>query len=304
MHVHRARVHGCRGGRSIDGAEQSTGAVLHHAHRSAAAAAQVGQVGGALAARPEPPARPLAQESVGDDIVDDRSRCRAEPGIEIVLDQRDLGGGGAQVRGEDVPVPRIEHAGLDVPVEDDVRVVDEVGVQRVVPGDEDAQGRRPGSAGPAELLPQARPRSRPACGDDDVETADVDAHLECVGGGEGPHAPLPQPGLQRPALLGQVPAAVGGGHVGQRRVDVEQVVADEGRGGLRAAPAAYEGQRLAALDDAVGDEVGRLAERAAPHRVTIVRRSLEHRGLPEGDGHRWVGRGVLGDGVGRRSDEA
>jgi hypothetical protein len=70
---------------------------------------------------------------------------------QVRLGERQLGRGAAQVRPRTYGVGRVEHRRLDRPAEQRLRVVHEVGVQRVVAGDEDRQ--RPCPARPA----------RPAC---------------------------------------------------------------------------------------------------------------------------------------------
>ena len=58
---------------------------------------------------------------------------------EVVVGERQLRGGGAQVRGEDVGVVGVEDGGLDGLLEERLGVVDEEGVQRVVAGDQDRE---------------------------------------------------------------------------------------------------------------------------------------------------------------------
>ena len=122
---------------------------------------------------------------------------------EVVVGERELGGGGAQVRGEDVRVVRVEDGGLDGPLEDRLGVVDEVRVQRVVPADHDGERALPGASGAAGLLPQRRPGARVAGQQDRVEAGDVHAEFQRGGGGEAEQAAGVQVALQGPALLGR-----------------------------------------------------------------------------------------------------
>ena len=184
--------------------------------RAAAAAADVGEVGGPLAAGPVPavgrggaaaraaPAAAAARRLAGPKS----SRSSSVSGS--------LGGGRAQVRGEDVRVVRVEHGGLDGLLEQRLGVVDEVGVQRVVAGDQDGQralarrGRRgppaatarPGCRGSRRCSTASRPEtSTPS------SRAVVAARPRSSAGVQG--------ALQGAALLGQVAAAVGGDAAGR-----------------------------------------------------------------------------------------
>ena len=80
----------------------------------------------------------------------ERGRRRAEQ-REVRLGQRQLGGCRAQVRRQHVRVARVQDGRLDRAVQQRIRVVHQVGVQRVVPGDQD--GHRTAPSRPA----------RPAC---------------------------------------------------------------------------------------------------------------------------------------------
>ena len=201
MDVDRAAVHdaGCR--RPVDGAEQSARAVLHDPHRRAPAATQVGEIGGALAAGPEPAAGASTEHALVDEVVDDRPCRRAEPLAQAVVGERQLGRCCAQVRREHVAVARIEDARLDVEIEHHAGVVGDVRVERIVAGDEDAERLAARPPGAAELLPHARAGAGPPRRDHHVEPAHVDPHLERVGRRERAHAAVAQPGLELASLL-------------------------------------------------------------------------------------------------------
>ena len=85
------------------------------------------------------------------------------------------------MRGQHVGVGRVEDGGLRSG-EDRVGVVNEVGVQRVVAGDEDGESAGAGPPGAARLLAQAHACARPAGDEDGVQPGHVDAELERVGG--------------------------------------------------------------------------------------------------------------------------
>ena len=129
------------------------------------------------------PARPLAQQAGLGQPVDDLARGRAEQ-RQVGLGQRVLLRRRAQVRAEDVGVGRVEDGRLDRPADQRLRVVDEVGVERVVAGDQHAERVLGAPPGPPDLLPQGGPGAGEAGDQHRVEAADVDAELERVGGGQ------------------------------------------------------------------------------------------------------------------------
>src|SRR4051812_34579746 len=96
----------------------------------------------------------------------------------------------------------------------------EVGVQRVVAGDEDGERLLPLAARAPRLLPKGRMRAGPAGEEDGVEAADIDAELERVGGGDAEQPSARQPGLERAAVLRQVARPVRGDARRQGRVDL------------------------------------------------------------------------------------
>ena len=214
---------------------------------------------------------------------------------QVVLGQRQLLGGGAQVRREHVLVGGVDDGGLDGPAEQRLRVGDEVGVERVVAGDEHAEGVAVTSAGPADLLPQRGAGAGEPRHHHRVEPADVDAQLERVGRGQPDQLAGAQGPLDRAALLGQVAAAVGRDLAGQRRVDLgEQLGGGEGDL-LGPAPRPDERQRADPLDHQVGQQVGGLGRRGAPHRGAVLAGAGRERRLPERDGDLAAGRAVVDD---------
>ena len=95
-------------------------------------------------------------------------------------------------------------------------VVHEVGVERIVPGDQDGHGIAPaltvqaGAACPARFLPERGPRARPAGDDHRVQARDVDAQFEGRGGCQRGDGPAAQSFLEVAPLLRQVSGPVGG----------------------------------------------------------------------------------------------
>ena len=136
---------------------------------------------------------------------------------QVVLGERQLGRGAAQLRPEHVRVLRVADGRLDRPAEDRLGMVHEVGVQRVVARHEDHQ--RPGPPRPARPAcchseasvpgkPASTTASRPAMSMPSSRALVAATPSSC---------PRAQRRLQRAALLGQVAGAVRGDPVGQLR---------------------------------------------------------------------------------------
>ncbi len=219
------------------------------------------------------PCAPAAQQPGLGQRVDAVAGPRTEQ-RQVVLGQRQLRGGRAQVRAEDVGVVGVEHVGLDRRPEQRLGVVHQVGVQRVVAGDQHAQRVLAAAPGAADLLPQRRPGAGEAGHQHRVEAGDVDAELEGVGGREPDQ-------LARTAAPARARA---GPRAGSRRgrprpgrrssgaTSREQPAGGQ-RDRLGAAPGPDERQRAHALDDQVGQQVGGLGGRGPPDRRAVLARA-------------------------------
>ncbi|GAA3052413.1 hypothetical protein GCM10020000_37400 [Streptomyces olivoverticillatus] len=214
VQVDRALVDGGVGGGGVHGAQQPSGGGLHDLHGAAALAADVGEVGGALTAGPVPGGGPAAEQLARLELGDHAVGLGAEE-REVGFGERQLLGCGAQMGGEDVGVVRVEDGGFHGPLEEGLGVVDQVGVQRVVPGDEDGECAPARTARAASLLPQGGAGAGVAREEDGVEVGDVDAQLQGGGGGQAQQLAGVQGALQGAALFGEVAAAVGGDTGGQ-----------------------------------------------------------------------------------------
>ena len=233
MEVDRAVVDVAVRGRLVHGADEAAGGLLDHADGAAEVTADRDLPGRAAVPGVVPAGRPPAQLARRVEV-GDRLRGRGAEEVQVGLGQRQLGRRRGQVRAEHVRVGRVEHGGLDRVVEQGVRVVHQVAVERVVAGDEHRRRVVPGPPGPARLLPQRRPGSRPAGDQHRVKPGDVDAELKGAGGGHAGDPPVAQPRLKAAAVVGQVAGAVGGDVAGE--LLAEGVTGGE-RDGLRAAPA-------------------------------------------------------------------
>ena len=122
--------------------------------------------------------------------------------------ERQLERRAAQVGEQDVEVVRVEPRLLGRAPEQELRMVDDVAVDRRGRRDEDRDARAAAPARPADLLPRRRDRARVAGEDRHVEPADVDAELERVRGDDAEDLAVAQAALDRPPLRRQVAAAV------------------------------------------------------------------------------------------------
>ena len=178
----------------------------------------------------------LGQE--GEKVV---GRPRAE---DLARLERQLEGGRPQVRQQHVQVVRVEACFLGRPLEQELRMVDDVLVDRRSRGDQDRHARSLPPAGPAELLPGRRDGSRVAGKDRDIEATDVDAELERVGRDDAEDLAVAQAVLDRPSLGRQVAAAVAA-DAAARAVALAQGLAQAGQQQLDRDPRPPEHDRLA-----------------------------------------------------------
>ena len=215
--------------------------------------------------------------------------------VEVGFGQRDFGCGRAQVRGEHVGVVRVQDGGLDGLVEERLGVVDEIGVQRVVAGDQDGEGSLPGAARPAGLLPQRGAGAGVAGDEHGVEAGDVHAQFERGGGGQAEQLAVVQRAFEGAALLGQVAAAVGGDPVRQRAVDLREPFLGDQGDQFGAAPGAYEGDGAHALDGEVGEQVGGLRGGGPADGRALFAVQFGQRRLPQREDQLAARRGVLRD---------
>ncbi|RSS41670.1 hypothetical protein EF902_22415 [Streptomyces sp. WAC05858] len=294
MEVDGALVDGGVGRRGVHGAQEPSGRRLHDLDRAAARPADVGEVGGALTAGPVPGGRPASQQLALLQLRHQFLGGGAEE-LQVRLGERKLGRGRAQVRREDVRVVRVQDGGLHRLPEEGVRMVDEIRVQRVVPGDQDRQGPFAGAPGPPGLLPQGGAGAGVARHDHRVQPGDVHPQLQGGGGGEPQQLTGVKGLLQGAALLGEIAAAIGGDPVRQRAVHLREPLLGDERDELRAPPGAHEGDRTDALDGQVGEQVRGFGRGRTAHRGALLAVELGQRRFPEGEDDLAAGRAVLGD---------
>ena len=267
---------------AVDGADHPPGVGLDQLDLRAAGRPDVGEVGGPAAVGPEPALRPPPQQPRLDQVVEQPAGGRAEQ-RQVGRGERQLLGGRAQVRRQDVGVVRVEHRAFDRPAEQCLRVVHEIGVERVVAGDEHAERAPAGPPGAADLLPERRPGAGEAGDQHRVEPAHVDAELERVGRRHAQQPPAAQVVLERAPLLGEVAAAVGVDARRQQRVDLGEQLGRALRHLLDTAPRPHEGERPDVRRHQVGEQVGGLGRRRAADRRALLAGVRRQRRLPQPD---------------------
>ena len=194
----------------------------------------------------------------------------------------------------------VEDRSLDGPAEDRLRVVDEIGVERIVARDQHRERVAAVAPGATGLLPQRRAGARPAGDEDRVEPADVDAELERVRARHAEEVAVVQRALEGAAVLGEVAGAVRRDPVGQLGYRLVQRAPGAERDRLGAAPGAHE------RDSVRTPSATRSASRLAASAVAVRRTGapcsppqLGQRRLPQHHVDRAARRGVLGDLVDR-----
>ena len=164
------------------------------------------------------------------------------------------------------------------PVEEELRVVHHVAIDRRAGRDQDPDADALAPAGPADLLPGRGDRARIAGEDRHVEPSDVDAELERVRADDPEDLAVAQPALDRAALRGQVAAAVAA-DPGARPGALAERLAEAGQEQLDRRPRPAEDDRLAAgPEEGQGPAVGG-GERGA----TGAGRRIEERRLDQQD---------------------
>ncbi len=183
--------------------------------------------------------------------------------------EREFDSGAKQLRPQDVRVGRVDDHPLDRLVQQRTRVVHQIGVQRVVAGDEDDQRALAATASAARLLPEGRDGTGEPGQHHRIQARDVDTQFERVRGGESAQAALRESAFERSAIFCQVAGAVRRDQFLQLWCDVGKARAGTQCGELRAAPRSDEGQRARTLGDQVGHHPRSLSARRTPYRSTV-----------------------------------
>lgn len=184
-------------------------------------------------------------------------------------------------------------------------MVHQVGVERVVPGHQHSERLAAGSPGPARLLPERRPRPRPAADQHRVQSDQVDPEFEGVGRGQPEQVTVQQRPFQFAPVLAQVAGPVGGDPAAEAGHRLVQRPPGGARDHLSAAPGPDEGERTHPGGDGVAEQVGgfpqgRAADGFGLADVDRVRRWRQQRRFPEGEGDPAARGRVLGHRVHRQ----
>ena len=131
--------------------------------------------------------------------------------------------GGAQLRGEHVRVRRIENGCLNLLPENCLRVVHQVGVERVVVGNEHGERVLTASTRAAHALHEGGAGARPARHEYSVQSGDVNAQLQCGGAGQAEQFAVAEFAFEFAALFGGVSGAVCSDAVGEARLHLVEV---------------------------------------------------------------------------------
>jgi hypothetical protein len=188
--------------------------------------------------------------------------------------------GGAQQVGEVDRLVLVPHdRRLDRPLEELVGVAAEELVERVLASDVDGQPA-PAPARAAPHLPQRRDRAWEGHADRGVEGADVDAELERIRGHHRQKIAARELCLELAPLLRRVAGAVWRDALAELG---PELLAHQPRDELHRLARLDEADRSRALADELGEQVGRLAQRAAAQLERLVDdRRVPHRDLAPG----------------------
>ena len=161
-------------------------------------------------------------------------------------------------------------------------MVHQIGVQRIVAGDEDHERALASPAGPAGLLPERRHRPRESRQQHRIQPGDVDTQLERVRGRQSAQFTVGQGTFQLAPVLGEVARPVGGHGVAQLRRDVIESGLCAQRRQLRTAPGPDERQRPRSLSNQIGHHAGGFGARRMSHRRAVLAQQVGAQfGLPQ-----------------------
>src|SRR5699024_6423196 len=160
----------CRG--LVDRTEELPTSGVHDLCRRTTRTPDIGKVTCPVIAGPEPASGPFAQQLPRDERVEGLFHRRTEQ-VRVLPGDREFLRGRTQMWSQDVGVFRVKDSGFHRLTENSFRVVCQISVQGVVPGDESSQGVVPASPRPPGLLPQGSPGPRPTCDEYRVQPTDV-----------------------------------------------------------------------------------------------------------------------------------
>lgn len=167
-------------------------------------------------------------------------------------------------------VNRIDHHALDRFVQQCCGMVDQIRVQRIVTGNQHHQRALAAPARPARLLPERGHRPGKTSQHHRIQSGDINAQLQSVGGSQPAQLALGQGLVQRATVLGKITGPIRRHRVRQFRGNVDQSRPGTQCSQFRRAPRSDERQGLRSLDDQVGHHPGRLGTGGASHRGAVL----------------------------------
>ena len=179
----------------------------------------------------------------------------SEPAL-VARPQRQLLRGRRQLRTQHRWTRRIEHRRLHRLVEEHGRVIQQVRVQGVGPGDQDHVGRSATPSGATGLLPEGGSAARVAAQHHGVEPGEVDPELQGVGRRHPADGAVRQPAFDQSAVVREVASPV---RQHAARLCPRRARADRGLGRPRhllgQPPGRHEGEHLLAGSDPGGHQL-------------------------------------------------
>ena len=281
MQIDRSGVHGVWCPPGIDGAQHPGAVGLDDDDLETAASAKVDVLRGIVEAGVVPPHQPASEDSRRHELVEAVQRSRPEA-LDISSGEVPFGGSAGQVRPQQVGIRSVRHRRFDRPAEDRLRVVHQVGIERIGTRNEHHECGLPAATRPPGLLPHGGQRPGIARQDHRVETCDVDTQLEGIGGRDAQQLTSVERGLQFAALFREVATPVRGYPSGEPGSDQLQAAGCRQRRLFRCMPRSHERQHLRSLTHHVRQHPGRLGRRrSANGRALLTERIRHHTGLPE-----------------------
>ena len=282
VQVHRTRVHGPRGLAGLCASQHPTGIGFDDGDAAAGCAADVHVVVRVESGGREIPIPAQSQETLLHQRGDHRFR---PPPTHLAFRKGHFGCCAKQLRTDDVGVRWIDHHLFNRFAEQGFRMVDQVGVQRVVPGDKDHEGALAPPPASARLLPERGHGAGKSRQQHGVQPGDVDTQLEGVGSGQAAQLAFRQCSFDRTAILGEVTRAIGGHRVTKLRRDVLESCPGGKGGQFSAAPGPHKGQCPCALHHQVGHHPGGFSARGPAHGCAVLTLQVRTQlGFPQRNG--------------------
>ena len=207
MQVDRARVHGCGRLAGLGTPDHPAGVGLDDGDLASGRTPNVHPIVWINVRRREVFPRSTPQQALADQVAGHRFDV---PRQHLGILQGHFGGRAEQLRSHHVGVGRVDHHPLDRFPEQCLGMVHQIGVERIVTGDQHHQRALAATARSAGLLPERGNGSGETSQQHGVEPGDVDAEFQRVRGGQPAQFAVGQRILQRAAVLGEVTGAVGG----------------------------------------------------------------------------------------------